>query len=222
MRRVRLCRPLEYANYCYSGGCADSSGNIGSYDSLLQESPDIAAAEAGYNQMTTLAFLNQCAFCRLGGASFGGTIYTWMPATSSQSEGGTIKMTTGYWGVSLDQFLSTAGNFASGAADALTLRPLILGATKYPSDAVVNTNSTTYSIGSATGATIRDTLVLAAIPTAGALANGKYGSLFGRGGKAFFNSGWIRFGWYWSVTQDAIGLRIGEYPTLLHIPFLFP
>jgi len=75
-----------------------------------------------------------------------------------------------------------------------------------------------------TGATVRDTLITTAVPTGLAAWGGKYGTWFGRGGKAFFNRGPVRLGWYWAVTRDAIGLRIGEAGSLIHwhIPFWYP
>jgi len=60
--------------------------------------------------------------------------------------------------------------------------------------------------------------------TGGAVAEGKYGTLFGRGGRVaggFFNRGLVRFGWYWDGVKDAIGLRIGPAGGF-HIPFWYP
>ena len=45
-----------------------------------------------------------------------------------------------------------------------------------------------------------------------------------RGGEALLNSGKVRFGWYWTGTRDAVGLRIGEVGDWIywHIPFWHP
>jgi RHS repeat-associated protein len=117
-----------------------------------------------------------------------------------------------------DILLKKASDFSAGAGDVLSLGTTYL-ARKYifHSDSVVDKKSGAYFAGAATG-----TAIGAAIgATGGALAEGKTGALFGRGG-GFFNRGIVRFGWYWSKTEDAIGLRIGPARTGIHIPFYFP
>lgn len=90
----------------------------------------------------------------------------------------------------------------------------------FHSDSVVNKCSAAYIGGVLTG-----TAIDAAIGgTVGAVADGKYGSWFGRGGPVnggFFNRGLVRFGWYWTGAEDAIGLRIGAAGTF-HLPFYYP
>ena len=117
-----------------------------------------------------------------------------------------------------DIFLKKASDFSAGAGDVLSLGTTYL-ARKYifHSDSVVDKKSGAYFAGAATG-----TAIGAAIGATGAAAaEGETGALFGRGG-GFFNRGVVRFGWYWSKTEDAIGLRIGPARTGIHIPFYFP
>jgi hypothetical protein len=64
--------------------------------------------------------------------------------------------------------------------------------------------------------------------TAAAIADGKAGALFGRGG-GFFNRGFVRFGWSWEGSaetgKDVIRLAIGAARGTSwwsHIPFWYP
>jgi hypothetical protein len=88
---------------------------------------------------------------------------------------------------------------------------------------VVNKGSGTYLAGEIAGGTVLTALTTAETAVGAAAFGGKYGSLFGRGGEAFLNSGAVRFGWYWTGSADAIGLRVLEGAATTHIPFyVFP
>jgi RHS repeat-associated protein len=115
-------------------------------------------------------------------------------------------------------FLRGSGNFSSGFLDWWTLG---FGSRLLGTRDVVDTESGLYTAGEVTGAAF--TAAIGA--TAAAVQGGKYGSLFGRGGRVAggrFNRGIIRFGWYWTGTRNAIGLRIGEGAGTWHIPFWDP
>ncbi len=88
--------------------------------------------------------------------------------------------------------------------------------------AFINYNSKTYTAGQVTGGALAFADVAATGFTVAAARGGKYGSVFGRGGKALLNTGPVRFGWYWTGTRDAIGLRLFHAPNSIHIPFFFP
>jgi RHS repeat-associated protein len=115
--------------------------------------------------------------------------------------------------------LKKASDFSAGAGDVLSFG-LTFVIRKYVychCDDVVDKGSGAYITGAVTGTAISTAIGA----TGGALAEGKNGALFGRGG-GFFNRGLVRFGWYWSKTEDAIGLRIGPARTGIHIPFYWP
>jgi RHS repeat-associated protein len=128
-------------------------------------------------------------------------------------------------------------DFSAGVGDALTGR-MIPGmhtsGTEYVrrrmgSDGVVAKSSSSYTSGDLTGGAVGWTVAGSVSATVAAIANGKRGALFGRGGKALFNHGPVRFGWYWKSTgatgRDVIGLRIGPARGTSwwsHIPFWVP
>jgi RHS repeat-associated protein len=121
--------------------------------------------------------------------------------------------------------LKTASDFSAGAGDVLSFGTTYL-ARKYifDSDKVVNKGSGAYITGAVTGAVISTAIAA----TGGAVANGKNGALFGRGG-GFFNRGPVRFGWSWKGTaqagKDVIRLGIGAARGTSwwsHIPFYYP
>jgi RHS repeat-associated protein len=132
-----------------------------------------------------------------------------------------------------DDALKRASDFSAGVGDALTGR-MIPGVhtslTEYirkglGTDSVVAKDHVAYLAGEVTGGTVGWALVGSASATGAAVANGKYGALFGRGGKiggGVVNRGLVRFGWYWNGARDAIGLRIGVKGSSLHIPFWYP
>ncbi len=137
----------------------------------------------------------------------------------------------------LDRLLPWAANFSAGMGDALTGRMIpgvSTSVTEYVrnqmgTDSVVAKSSLTYRGGDLTGGTVGWTLAGSASATAAAIANGKYGALFGRGGKALVNQGLVRFGWYWegpaATGRDVVGLRIGSARGTSwwsHIPFWYP
>jgi len=121
--------------------------------------------------------------------------------------------------------LSNVGNFSAGAGDFLSF-----GLTKKINQmdggsAFINSNSGAYTAGKVTGIGIGVADIAATGLTAAAVREGKYGAMFGRGGRTgggLMNVGKVRFGWYWTGTRDAIGLRILEKPNTIHIPFYFP
>jgi hypothetical protein len=133
--------------------------------------------------------------------------------------------------------LKKVSDFSAGAGDALTGR-MIPGVhtslteyirKKMGSDSVVSKDSLTYKAGDITGGTVGWTLVGAASATTAAVANGKYGTLFGRGTETLFNSSKIRFGWGWegsaTAGRDVIRLGIGAARGTSwwsHIPFWYP
>ena len=128
--------------------------------------------------------------------------------------------------------LADISNFSAGAGDCLTGRCLPFVNTSVTewvrglngADSVVNKNGAAYFGGEVTGGVVASELAAAIGVTAAAVADGKYGAWFGRGGKlagGFFNRGWIRFGWYWNGLRDAIGLRIGP-AGVFHLPFWYP
>ncbi len=126
--------------------------------------------------------------------------------------------------------LAWASNYSAGAGDFLSFG-LTIPARKAISwlngngygDAA-NYQSGAYITGAVTGAAIQTAFGA----TGGAIANGKNGALFGRGG-AFFNRGPIRFGWSWEGSakagRDVIRLGIGAARGTSwwsHIPFYYP
>jgi hypothetical protein len=121
--------------------------------------------------------------------------------------------------------LSNVGNFSAGAGDFLSF-----GLTKKINQmdggsAFINSNSGAHTAGKVTGIGIGVADIAATGLTAAAVREGKYGAMFGRGGRTgggLMNVGKVRFGWYWTGTRDAIGLRILEKPNTIHIPFYFP
>lgn len=131
------------------------------------------------------------------------------------------------------KWLFRASNFSAGAGRVLsggltTKYNDYTGASK-----LVDRNSTAFSLGTATGAGVGVTLAVGGGLTAAASQGGKYGPLFGKGladgTQSLFNGAlriapYIRFGWYWAVSRDAIGLRLGEKGDFIHwhIPFWHP
>jgi RHS repeat-associated protein len=122
--------------------------------------------------------------------------------------------------------LKKASDFSAGAGDALSLG-LTFVIRKYVychCDDVVDKGSGAYITGAVTGTAISTAIGA----TGGALADGKYGALFGRGG-GFFNRGPFRFGWSWegsaTAGRDVIRLGIGAARGTSwwsHIPFYYP
>jgi len=121
--------------------------------------------------------------------------------------------------------LKKASDFSAGAGDVLSFGTTYL-ARKYifDSDKVVDKDSGAYITGAVTGAAISTAIGA----TGGAVANGKNGALFGRGG-GFFNRGPVRFGWSWEGSakagRDVIRLGIGAARGTSwwsHIPFFYP
>jgi hypothetical protein len=118
--------------------------------------------------------------------------------------------------------LKKTSDFSAGAGDVLSFGMTFV-IRKYVychCDDVVDKGSGAYITGAVTGTAISTAIGA----TGGALAEGKNGALFGRGG-GFFNRGPFRFGWYWDKTRDAIGLRIGAARGTSwwsHIPFYRP
>lgn len=123
---------------------------------------------------------------------------------------------------SIDNTFLFVSDLAAGGGAAFYVPSLVNTATG--AAAVVRTGSTAYWLGDLAGTAVRDALIAAVVPTYAALRMGKYGRLFGRakGGPALLTRGRIRFGWYWTGTKDAIGLRIGTKKTGVHIPFYHP
>jgi RHS repeat-associated protein len=121
--------------------------------------------------------------------------------------------------------LQALGTFSSGAADFLTF-----GLTKKINEwdggaSSINYNSKIYTAGKVTGISLTAVSAVAGGITAAAVANGKNGAYFGRGTASVFNTGKFRFGWYWEINRDAIGLRIGAArgtSWYSHIPFWYP
>jgi RHS repeat-associated protein len=127
---------------------------------------------------------------------------------------------------SLDTTIKIASDFSAGAGDVLSLGATYL-ARKYifDSDSVVNKMSGAYISGAVTGAAIGTAIG----GTVAAVADGKNGALFGRGGTAFFNRGPVRFGWSWEGSaqagRDVIRLGLGTARGASwwsHIPFYYP
>ena len=90
---------------------------------------------------------------------------------------------------------------------------------------VINYSSKTYTAGEITSVGLSTALAVSGGATAAAVADGKTGGYFGRGTASVFNTGNVRFGWYWEVNRDAIGLRIGAAggtSWFSHIPFWYP
>jgi RHS repeat-associated protein len=118
--------------------------------------------------------------------------------------------------------LKKASDFSAGFGDIFTFGGTYV-IRKYVychCDDVVDKHSGAYITGGVTAVGFQTAMGA----TGGAVAEGKYGTLFGRGGRAaggFFNRGLVRFGWYWDGVKDAIGLRIGPAGTF-HIPFWYP
>jgi RHS repeat-associated protein len=128
--------------------------------------------------------------------------------------------------------LSWAANFSAGAGEFLTAGLTSWINRKTGAASVVNTNSGAYRAGWWTGLGLTVATSAASSVTAQAVNGGKQGIIYGRGGlpglsrggEALLNSGKVRFGWYWTGTRDAVGLRIGEVGDLIHwhIPFWHP
>jgi hypothetical protein len=129
--------------------------------------------------------------------------------------------------------LSKVGNFSAGAGEFLSAGLTSWINRKTGAASVVNTSSGAYRAGWWTGAGLTVATSAAGVVTSQAVNGGKYGIIYGRnrmlynslldspmGPKALSlaNSGFVRFGWYWEETVDAVGLRIGS----LHLPFWRP
>jgi len=136
-----------------------------------------------------------------------------------------------------ESFLRWASDFSAGAGDCLTGRCIPFVNTSLTEkirqqngdDSVVNKSGGTYTAGKVTGEVVGTSLLTAGGATIAALADGKYGAWFGRGGQAFFNRGPVRFGWSWEGSakagRDVIRLGIGAARGTSwwsHIPFYYP
>jgi len=123
-----------------------------------------------------------------------------------------------------------ASNFSAGAGEFLTAGITSWINRKTGAASVINTNSGAYKAGWWTGAGLTVATTAAGSVTAQAVNGVKEGIIYGRGANALLNSGKVRFGWYWTGTRDAVGLRIGEAARAgragtwihWHIPFWHP
>jgi len=119
----------------------------------------------------------------------------------------------------------------AGAGDSLTTVPFTSWSLteqirkRMGTNGQVNQSSRSYKVGGWTGTSLSVAIAAGGTATAAAVADGKAGAYFGRGTASVFNVGKVRFGWYWEVNRDAIGLRIGAArgtSWYSHIPFWYP
>ena len=122
-------------------------------------------------------------------------------------------------------------NGVAGAGDKFTTIPFTnysltaLTRNHTPGGDGTSPSSTSYSVGGYLGTGFQIIFTSVAGGTMAAIADGKNGAYFGRGTASVFNTGKVRFGWYWEVNRDAIGLRIGAAKGTSwysHFPFWYP